>query len=298
MKTKVALIILLLVCLGLAGGLLHLNQKAEEQHKEDVVVINQHSNEWVNTSKSLEEERQNNLKLAKDVADRKEDINRLSNDLTKSSESLARTESALKAAQAETAKRDARIAELENQKASLDKDATALRASITSLEGRISDTQKKLAAADGDRSFLQKELNRLMAEKTELERKFIDLDVLRVQVRKLKDELASARLNQWRLDGVYENSSRKGAEKLMQVGPTATVRSNAAPQNSDLNVEVKSTGGTRIVPPVNTNPPPAAPKPPVTPSATPAGAPPIVIIKPSVPPAAPATNAPPVPKQP
>ncbi len=285
MKTKVALIILLLVCLFLAGGLLHLNQKAEEQHKDDTAVILQHSNDLFSTSKRLEEEREANLKLTKDVAERKEDISRLSNNLSQTAENLARTESALKAAQAEAAKRDARIAELETQKTSLDNEAADLRTKLGSLEKQIVNTQKRLAAADGDRSFLQKELNRLMAEKTELERKFIDLDVLRAQVTKLKKELLSAKLAQWSRDHVQENASRRGAERQRDFGPI--FRTNAAPRSTDLNVEVKSTGGARILPPGPATTPLPAPAPAAGTNAPAPAKAPVVVIKP-----APGTNGP------
>src|SRR5205807_1819124 len=149
----------------------------------------------------------------------------------------------------QTAKRDGKIAELEGQNDDLSKKMTDLNTSITSLESQIDDTKKKLAASEGDRDFLLNELKRLQTEKAELERKFNDLAVLRDQVRKLRDELSIARRLEWIRRGLY--GSEKGAERL-QKG-----LASAGPQtNYDLNVEIKQSGGTKIIPP-GTNPPPA-----------------------------------------
>ncbi len=92
----------------------------------------------------------------------------------------------------------------------------------------------------------------MQTEKAELERKFNDLAVLRDQVRKLRDELSIARRLEWIRRGLY--GSEKGAERL-QKG-----LASAGPQtNYDLNVEIKQSGGTKIIPPVTNTPPVNAP---------------------------------------
>src|SRR5437868_6465012 len=83
----------------------------------------------------------------------------------------------------EIAKRDSKIKELEGQNDEMTKKLTELNGSIGSLEKQIADTEKRLAASEGDRAFLLKELKRLQIEKAELERQFNDLVVLRDQVR-------------------------------------------------------------------------------------------------------------------
>ena len=118
-------------------------------------------------------------------------------------------------AAADIAKRDSRINELETQRDDLTKRMTDLNGQITGLEGQISDTQRKLAASEGDREFLLKELKRLQAEKNELEKQFNDLaGMLREQVRKLKDELSISKRLDWIRRGLY--GSLKGAEKLQE----------------------------------------------------------------------------------
>ena len=76
-------------------------------------------------------------------------------------------------------KRDTQIADLSNQNSELDKKALDLTHAITNLTAQISDTQRQLATSEGDKVFLEKELKRMVAEKTELERQFNDLTVLR-----------------------------------------------------------------------------------------------------------------------
>ncbi len=264
MKNKVPVIVLLLVCVGLMIALLSLKQQTAAEHKSDVDIIVTSSNQLVESSSRLDEQKQVNLKYEKDLADRKTDLAKLSNDLTQTSESLTKTESnlskseaALKAALEETAKRDARITELESQKDSLDKQALTLKDSISNLEGQITDTKNKLAASEGDKAYLTKELNRLMAEKKDLEDKFNNLAVLRERVHQLNDEMVVARRLAWLHDGVLANSELKGAQKLVQ-GANALYVAKADNSKYDLNVEVSADGSVKVIAPI-TNSSPASP---------------------------------------
>jgi chromosome segregation ATPase len=258
MKTKVFLIFLVLIAVGLCIGLVSIKQTAESEHKKDVDTILYQSNQWTETSAKLEEQKQVNLTLEKDVATRKDENTKLSNDLSQATESLTKTEAELKAQKDETAKRDAKITELQSQNEALDKQTLDLKGSLTNLETQISDTQKKLAASEGDKTFLTKELNRLMAEKSELERQFNDLTVLKAQVKKIKTEMTAARRLQWIRDGVFANDNEKGAQRLMQGAnaPRNTVKTSPATNAADLSVEVNSDGSVKVISPVNAAPPP------------------------------------------
>ncbi|MDB6023174.1 MAG: hypothetical protein JWQ04_3031 [Pedosphaera sp.] len=262
MKTKVAFIILALIAIGLGIGLISLKNQAAKQHEDDVATILVHSNQVTDVTTKLEEQKQVNLTLQQDLATRKEEYTKLSNVLSQTTESLTKTEAELKAQKEETAKRDTRITELEGQNATLDKQAVDLKGSINNLEVQIASTQKKLDASEGDKAFLTKELNRLMVEKAELERQFNDLAVLRTQVKKLKEELSVARRLEWIRQGLFARQSEKGAQQLMERAPVTTVASTkpAATNAYDLNVEVKSDGSVKVIPPL-TNPPSAVPPP-------------------------------------
>jgi chromosome segregation ATPase len=257
MQAKNALIVvLLLLAAGFGIGLMVLNKKAREEKQRDVVRITGLSNDVVSWQRKLEDQQQVNLTLETNVAVLKTDINGLQGKLSQTEANLLNTtatltktqaeaKAAAEAAAAEMAKRDARIMELEGQNDEMTKKMVDLNTALTGLEKQIADTEQKLAASEGDREFLMKELKRLQAEKAELERQFNDLAVLREQVRKLKEELSIARRLEWIRRGIYATQTQKGAEGLIRPAPAVPVKSN------DLNVELHQDGQTTIVAPTN-----------------------------------------------
>jgi chromosome segregation ATPase len=261
MKGKTGIVTLIVLCVVLGVGLLIRHAKAVQEKDAADARIMQLSNDVVHTQDQLTEQKKVNDTLEKTLENKTSEATGFSNKLDNVTATLVKTEQDAKAAaeqaKDEIAKRDAKIADLEGQNDDLTKKMADLNTSIGNLESQITDTQKKLAASEGDREFLLKELKRLQAEKADLERKFNDLAVLRDQVRKLRDELSIARRLEWIRRGLY--GTEKGAEKL-QKGFATT-----GPQtNYDLNVEVKQSGGAKIVSP-GTNAPPANPPAPAAP---------------------------------
>ena len=264
MKNRLAIIVLGLLCLGLAIALFTVRNNAVEQKRADGESILGFSNKWVETSTKLEDQKQVNAVMEKDLELRKQTLLELTNEFTtvssnlsETASTLAKTEASLKSSQEEVAKRDAKISELEAQNQALDKQAIDLSASITNLTLQISDTEKRLAASEGDKAFLQKELKRMMAEKAELERQFNDLTVLRAQVAKLKQDLSIARRLDWIRRGLFANTEQKGAQKLMQGVNSTAGQARAARPAYDLNVEVGADGSVKVIPPLNGRPEPA-----------------------------------------
>ncbi|HEY5915383.1 MAG TPA: hypothetical protein VJA21_32775 [Verrucomicrobiae bacterium] len=266
MKTRLGLALLALLCLGLVIALVTVKKHAGEQQADDFKRIGDYSNRVVTVTDQLEQQKQVNAVFEKDLDTHKKALGDLTNsftrvsaNLTEVSGNLVKTEQSLKTAQQEVAKRDSRISELEMQNQALDKQALELGASITNLNTQIAETQRKLAASEGDKAFLEKELKRLMAEKAELERQFNDLAVMRAQVAKLKEELNIARRIEWIRQGLFASTEQKGAQKLMQ-GLSAPQTPAKAPRPSpDLNVEVSADGSVKVIPPPtkSTNSPPA-----------------------------------------
>jgi chromosome segregation ATPase len=217
------------------------------------------SNDLAQTRESLDRQQKVNAELVSDRAKRKTEYEQLSNDLTKvttdlskTTVSLAKTEADLKASQEETAKRDAKIADLEAQNSALDKKALDLSTAITNLTTQIEETKRKLAASEGEKGFLEGELKRLVAEKAELERQFNDLKILRAQVAKLKEELTVARRLDWIRRGLFAGNEEKGAAKLMRT--SASTQPQPPGTNYDLNVEVRSDGSVKVLPPQTNSP--------------------------------------------
>jgi chromosome segregation ATPase len=266
MKNRMGIIILTLACVGLAIALVVNQSNATRDRKIAEDQIMTRSNKWAETSAKLDEQRNVNITLTNDLASRVQDLTALTNQLLETSNTLAKTEDSLKAAQDEVAKRDTQIADLEAQNKHLDEKAADLSSSITNLQSQIDDTQKKLAASEGDKAFLEKELQRLVAEKAELERQFNDLKVLRTQVAKLKEELNISRRLAWIREGIFARADQKGAQQLMQKSAPAPGSTNAAaatakvPPNYDLNVEVNSDGTVKLIPATNSVPTNTTPK--------------------------------------
>lgn len=253
MKSRVAVIILVVVCLALGVALVTEQRKHAQVKRELDDQIALQTTDLQKTHKDLEEQKQVNMTLEGDIKTRADDLRTLSNNLSKAIADLEKSDAQAKAtaeqlrtAQAELAKKDQKIAELEGQRAVLGKQMDQLTNSIDTLEKQISATEKKLATSQGEKEFLVKELTRLRAEKAELERQFNDLAVLRAQVSKLKEEMAISR----RLEFIRLNlfgAHKGGAEKLMP----APRRALASATNYDLAVEVRQGGSARIVAPTN-----------------------------------------------
>ncbi len=259
MKDKAPIIVLIIVAIGLAVGLIVVNNKATEQKKDADSKIEVLSNSVVSTRATLVEYQGVNQTLETNLAATKTEF---SNKLALSEATLHSTEADLEKARADAkaqaeadaaavAQRDKKIAELQNQNTDLDKQSSDLRNTISQLDTQIATTQKKLAESQGDRTLLLAELKRLQAQHADLERKFNDLAALRLQVRKLKQEVDMARQLDWMRRGVYAATGEKGGEHLMQHGTNA-----AAPANADLSVELRQQGGVKIQSSSSTNSPP------------------------------------------
>jgi chromosome segregation ATPase len=261
MKNRMGIIVLIVICVVLSFVLVWSQRQATRQKSADAESIGNYSNKWVETSAGLDQQRQVNTSLESDLKKQRESFNDLTNAYTVVSANLDKTETSLKGTQEEVSRRDARIADLESQNQALDQRALDLSSAITNLTTQIDDTRNKLAASEGDKAFLEKELTRLMSEKAELERQFNDLSVLRAQVAKLKEELNISRRLEWIRQGLFARADQRGAEQLMQKSPASTNQQSRQP-GYDLNVEVSSDGSVKVIPP-STNKPVAPNPPPV-----------------------------------
>jgi len=247
MKNRIGVIVLLLVCLGLAVWGVMVKKHAADEHVQDTKQIDTFSNQVVQVTTDLAEQKKVATTLEKDLETKKQDyeksVGELTNKVTEVSANLAKTEATLREVEQKVKEQDTKIADLEAQNQALDKKADALNSSITNLNAQIADTKHKLATSQGNEAFLQQRLKDLTAEKTELERQFNDLTVLRAQVAKLKSEAAIARRLEWSRLGIA-STEQKGAQQLMQ-GLKTTPR---AKSNYDLNVEVNADGSVRVLP--------------------------------------------------
>jgi chromosome segregation ATPase len=248
MKKLIGIIILAAVCIALGVILFTSKKQAEDEKRAAAITILNLSNDVVKTSSDFTEQVQVNTVLSNNLTKARAEFGALTNTFTQVAGNLKKTEASLKATQTALAERDQKITALETQNRELDEKAIDLSAALTNLTTQITETQRKLDASEGDKAFLQGELTRLMSEKAELEKQFNDLDTLRRQVSKLKEELSIARRLEWIRKGIGF-SDEKGATKLMNVKPL-----NEKTNVYDLNVEVNADGSVKTIPPLTNAP--------------------------------------------
>jgi chromosome segregation ATPase len=244
MKTKLGIVLLVVVCVGLVIALVVGKKQADTQRKKDADAILDFSNQLTTASASLDELRQVNLMLTNDLDASRQALVTLSNQYVATSASLSNTKVALETA------RD-QIADLEAQNQALDQRAAEMTNAIANLSAQITETQMKLVKSETNNVFLENELKRQIAQKAELERKFNDLSQVRAQVRKLRDDLFVARRLEWTREGTNPAKQQKGAQLLM--ARTGATNGIVRPPGYNLNVEVGSEGSVKVVPaPTNT----------------------------------------------
>jgi len=254
MKSKIAIVILVLVCLALGVALVSQHRAALRKEAELQDQVSYHSNQVVQESAKLEKQTQTATKLMSDLESRAADLKTLSNnlgkvisDLEKSDAQAKATAEQLRGAQAELARKDEQINKLDGDIALRGKQMDQLTNSIGELEKLIAATEKKLTTARGEKDFLLKELTRLRAEKAELERQFNDVAMLRAQISKLKEEMAINRRLEFIRLNLFGSSAKGGAEALMTHARQAAEQAGAT--NYNLDVEIRQDGGAKVVSP-------------------------------------------------
>ena len=274
MKIKIAIIVLAIAIVGLGIALFAIKKQAEEQQTKDAATIADLSGQVMSAKKQIDDLGQVNIVLTNDLAASRQQLAQLSNSLASAAAVLTDTRSSLLNAQNQITNLNTHIADLEVQNKVLDQRASELTNTLAQLTASIDKTQNQLAIAETNRIYLEQELQKQMAKKAELEHKFNDLDTLRAQVRKLRDEMFVARRLQLMKN---DNGMKKGAELLIQRNVTfvnvpvtapakvaapvvtatnkpAAVRPPAPATKSasgyDLNVEVGSDGSVKVIPPL------------------------------------------------
>ena len=237
---KPLVVILSLVCVALAAQLF-IRYGPEGRGGKEVLAATTQMNSFSNEVREIrikaDEEARLAAYLQSNLTARVTELAAATNNLSQTAAALASIQSELKAKQDEAGKNAARITELEMQKDGLQLKLDELAGSIKGLNAQIAEAKRKLAAAEGDRDSLSKELAKLQADKSELLRQFNDLTALRTQVALLRDEAAISQRLAWTAQGVYQAAGRKGAEALVSK-PSAP----ALVGEPSLNVEVHEKG--------------------------------------------------------
>ena len=262
MKIKVVIVILAVACAGLVIALFATKKQADDQRTTDVTSINEFSNQVVDANEHLKELGQVNLTLSNDLSSSQqqlalsdEQLTQLSNSLAAANATLADTKTSLASTEELVTNLNSRISDLEAQNKLLDQQADTLSNTLAHLTVQIEQTRIRLALSETNAAFLQRELQKQLAQKADLEHKFNDLDELRFQVKKIKDEIfVERRVQLMRSD----TSGKKGGELLMMRTLPVPGSAPIKPRIStyDLNVEIGSDGSVKVIPPLgSTNTP-------------------------------------------
>jgi len=254
MKPKTVIVLLAVICAGLAVALIVGKRTNSEQLNKKTDAILDISNQLVIANADLDKLREDNLRLTNDLAAAE---SRYSNNLSEASSTLTSVKATLQGAEDQIANLNGRVADLEAQNRVLDDRANTLSNTIAGLNAQIADTERKLADSETNNVFLERELQQQIAQRAELERKFDDINEVRAQIKKLREELFIARRMQLARSAPGD---QKGAELLVQPRTIANTAAAAKPPpHYDLNVEVNADGSVHVIPPpttVTTNAPP------------------------------------------
>lgn len=259
MNAKTLCILLLVITLALGGAWWKTSQDADKDRREATLKIEELAKSNQMTFSKLTEQKAVNMSLELDLVKRAEEIKAYSNKWTTATSELTKAElqarAAAAAAREEINQQNQKINALAGEKDELSKKMDGLNAEISGLNGQIKETEAKLAASEGDRAVLEKELKRLVAEKAELERKFNDLAVLKKQVQRLKDELSISKRLEFIRRGLY-GFDKKGAEVLNE-GVRPKVPGSNGPSGIVLNATIGTDGSAKVD--LQTNAPVKAP---------------------------------------
>src|SRR5487761_1986665 len=211
MKIKIGILLLAAVCIGLLLALFATKKAAESQRQHDTAALLDFSNQLDTAGINLNDLRQVNLMLTNNLSALQQAAETLSNHLEAAASTLSTTKASLASAEGQIVNLNGRISDLEAQNKALDDRAADLTNRLAELNALIAVTQHKLASSETDNAFLTAELQKQLAQKAELERKFSDLNVLRAQVKQLRDELFVTRRLQWMANGADPSTPTKGA---------------------------------------------------------------------------------------
>ena len=155
MKAKVIIVILAVVCAGLAIALFAVKKQNEEQRAADITSIMDFSNQVVSATVKINDLNQVNLALTNDLISTRDEAVNLSNNLATTSATLAASQSDLASAQSQITGLNSHVADLETQNKTLDERLGELTNQMAVLNAQIEETQKKLSSSEAGNAFLQ-----------------------------------------------------------------------------------------------------------------------------------------------
>ena len=241
-RDSVALVILLVLCIILGAGLIRQYSIAVQEAEQYLGTIKQFSHAWRSACLKLDEQKQINRSLERDLSIAIAGAERYSNKIANVSADPEKNSRAREARIAPPPRPDPKVAETQDEADEINAKLKDLTSAMMKLDRDRAEVQRKLDISEGDRDALLRELSRLEADRTKLMRQFNDIALVREQLGKLKAEKAISRRLEWIRQSLY--GSYKGVELLRNGVASAT----PASPNYDLNVEIRRNEGARELP--------------------------------------------------
>jgi chromosome segregation ATPase len=226
---KALVIILSLVCAGMAYGLFQRNSSAGKRATETETLLTTLSNKVSELETKV-------IMTQAEAAHAQSNLQSLvtlrTSELANTSNRLVQLNLLYRAAQTDgrTAQSDAqslagKLAVLEAERDALQRNLTA----VAAVEKKLADAQDKLSATTAERNSFRQDIGRLELEKAELLRKLEDVNFLRLQLTRAEEDAAELR-------------------RLAKAGP-------AAPVSSRTRLELLDDGTVRPALPANSSDP-------------------------------------------
>jgi len=146
----------------------------------------------------------------------------------------------------------AKIATLETDLRKVNQQVGGLKANIGTLETGIQETQKKLAASEGDRIFLMRELKRMQVEKDKLVAQLNNLEAVEARFRELKAKFNIALRERWNKNGQDRGPSKgtgaRATAKLIKDEEAEAIQTKTIKDPKKLSISLDGNGEVTITP--------------------------------------------------
>ena len=181
MKFKHGIIFSSVLILVLTAALAVTKQQAKHLHLQSTDSLLELSNRLDTAGVTLDDLHQINLKLTNDLATLSQRFEATSNNFSDTAGQLARTRSEFDNAQVHVTKLSRQVGDLQPQNVELDERATSLSNGFVLRTDQLAVLQQQLATSQSNNVFQAAKLQAVMAQKSDWQRRFNDLDEVRAQ---------------------------------------------------------------------------------------------------------------------
>jgi chromosome segregation ATPase len=181
MNFKSAIIFASAVILVLVVALAGMKHQTEGMHIRNTASLLELSNRLDTTGVTLNNLQQINLMLTNDLATLSQRFEMTSNDFSDASGQLTRTKSELDNEQNQVTDLNNQVGDLQPQSQELGERATSLSNNYVLRNDQLAVLRQQLGASESNNVFLTAKLQEVMAQKSEWQRRFNDLDEVRAQ---------------------------------------------------------------------------------------------------------------------